>query len=187
MVTIKHFSAAGEKEKFLKTIYDDYYRRMCFYAAKYLHDAEEAKDIVQEIFVRMWERKTDFENDCALSAFLYSSVYHACMNRLAATGIHQRHHNQILRQSDPEDCANYVTDRIEDEVLLEIFAAIDSLPEECRKVFRLSYLEGYEIQKVAEELNISVHTVKSQRARAKKLLQERLKDVFPVLAFFFLS
>ena len=160
---------------------------MCFYAAKYLHDADDAKDVVQEIFVKLWEKETDFENSYALSAFLYSSVYHACMNRLATAGIHQRHHNRILKQSTSEDSANYVTDRIEDEVLWEVFAAIESLPVECRKIFKLSYMEGFDIQKVAEELNISIHTVKSQRARAKKLLQERLKDVFPLLVFYFLS
>ena len=57
----------------------------------------------------------------------------------------------------------------------------------CRKVFTLSYMEGLDIKEVAEKLDISPHTVKSQRARAKQLLQERLKDLFPLLAYLFLN
>lgn len=173
------------REKFLKRVYDDFYRRLCFYAAKYVEDPEDARDIVQEIFVKLWEKENEFENDAALSAYLYSAVYHSCVNKITLSGIHQRHHDQIFQQSNPADPTNYVNDRIEEEVLWEIFEAIDHLPPECSKIFKLSYLEGYDISQVAEELNISVHTVKSQRARGKKLLQERLKDVFPVLAFLF--
>ena len=80
-----------------------------------------------------------------------------------------------------------MTDRVESEVMWELMTAIDSLPEECRKVFKLSYMEGDDINEVARKLNISTHTVKSQRARAKQLLRERLKDLFPLFAYLFLQ
>lgn len=169
----------------LKAIFDAYYHRLCFYAAKYLGDTEKAKDIVQEILVELWEREHEFKNEHALSAWLYTAVYHACMNRLHLDSIHTKHHRRILEQSSPMDTNNYVTDRIENEILFEIFMAIDQLPAECRKIFKMSYMDGYSIQEIADKLEISVHTVKSQRARAKKLLQEQLKDLFSLFVLLF--
>lgn len=187
MMRSEDFSGEEGKEQFIKKVFDEYYRRLCFYASKYISDQEETKDVVQEVLLTVWERDLDFQNQTALNAFLYSSVHHACINRLKLSDIHHRHHQRILEQSNLVDQTNYVTDRIESEVMWDIFTAIDLLPAECQKIFKLSYLEGYDLQKVAAEMNISVHTVKSQRARAKKLLQERLKDLFPVLAILFLS
>lgn len=185
LMGITYVTGIAKKERFLKKVYDAYYHSLCFYATKYIQDPDDAKDIVQEIFVKLWERMVEFENEYALSAYLYSGVYHACLNRLNLMGIHQRHHDRILQQSNDIDLTNYINDRIETEILQEIFAAIDSLPPECGRIFKLSYLEGYDLSRVAQELEISIHTVKSQRARGKKLLQERLKDVFPVLVYLF--
>lgn len=177
----------SEKEKFLKQVYDDYYRRLCFYASRYLSDLDEAKDVVQEMFVKLWERELDFANAYALSAYLYSGVYNACMNRLVTEGIHRKHNQEILRERNRECQADFVTDRIESEVLEAVFRAIDHLPEECRKVFQLSYVEGGKIEEVALVLGISEYTVKSQRARAKKLLKERLKGLYPVVVALFFT
>ena len=80
---------------------------------------------------------------------------------------------------------SYLLQRIESEIMDEIFRAIDQLPEECRKVFKLSYIDGMEVCKVAETLHISENTVKTQRLRARKFLKENLKDLFPVAAFIF--
>ena len=80
---------------------------------------------------------------------------------------------------------NYLNERIENEILWEIFEAVEQLPEECKKVFKLSYIEKLDIAQVARLLNISEHTVKSQRARGKKLLQEYLKDLFSIASIIF--
>ena len=74
--------------------------------------------------------------------------------------------------------------RIENEVIEEIFHTIERLPEECKKVFKLSYIEGLEVNRVAEILDISENTVKTQRLRARKFLKENLKDLFPLLLLF---
>lgn len=170
-------------EMSLREIYDAYYRRMCFYAARFTTDMEEADDIVQDIFVTMWTRMMSFESSAALRSFLYTAVYRACINRIKSTDLHRRHETEMLRQyAVPEK--DYVTSRIEDEVLWEVYNAIAELPAECRKVFKLSYMDGLDIQTVADILGISPHTVKSQRARAKQLLREKLKYLY-LLTYFF--
>ena len=174
-------------EKFLEDTFNEYYRSLCFYAGKYVKDMEEVKDIVQNVFVDLWQQKRDFPTAVALKAYLYTSVYNACMNYLKLAEIHNHHHEHIRETTSEVEERNYVTDRIESEVMWELMTAIDNLPEECRKVFKLSYMEGLEINEVAEKLAISTHTVKSQRARAKQLLRERLKDLFPLFASLFLQ
>lgn len=175
-----------DREEQVKQIYDEYYQRLCFYAAKYIHDYDAAEDIVQEVFVKLWENKLNFENSYALSAYLYPAVYHLCINYLHLNDIHKQHHQRILEESTVSEEINYLNDRIEDEVLWEVFKAIENLPDECQKVFRLSYEEGKSITEVAEILNISTHTVKSQRTRAKKLLQEKLKGLYTLVILYFL-
>lgn len=176
----------GTNETILHAVFDRYYHPLCFYAEKYLKNDDDVQDIVQEIFVTVWEKKLSFPNEYALKAYLYSSVYHACIDKIKLSGIHQKHQDYILAGMEEADSRSYLTDRIETEVLTELFQAIDNLPAECRKVFKLSYLEGLPIEDVAGKLDISVYTVKSQRARAKKLLQENLKNLYPVLAYIFL-
>lgn len=175
------------EEKALQEIYKEHYRSLCFYASKYVEDMEDAKDIVQNVFVDIWNRPKTFATPMNLKAYLYTTVYNSCMNHLKTRDIHERHHEDIREMSSEIEEHNYVTDRIESEVMWELLSAIDSLPEKCRKVFKLSYMEGLDIKEVAEKLDISPHTVKSQRARAKQLLQERLKDLFPLLAYLFLN
>ena len=80
---------------------------------------------------------------------------------------------------------SYLLQRIESEIMEEIFSTIEKLPEECRKVFKLSYIDGMEVCKVAETLQISENTVKTQRLRARKFLKENLKDLFPLLVIIF--
>ena len=72
------------------------------------------------------------------------------------------------------------------EMFEEIFTAIEELPAECRRIFKMSYIEHLSIQEIAKQLDIAETTIKTQRARAKKYLQDRLKELFPlaILLFF---
>ena len=177
----------AEKEKAFRKIFDDYYQALCFYAGKLVKDLDDAKDIVQEVFVAFWEDQPEFPDRVALKAYLYTTVHHACLNHIKAQQIHDRHHQLIREESSEVEDSNYLTDRVESETMWQLMQAIDSLPEECQKVFRLSYIDELDIQSVAEKLNITTHTVKSQRTRAKQLLRDRLKDLYPLFACIFFS
>ena len=172
-----------DDEAVLYKMFDSFYHALCFFAARYITDDNQVKDIVQDVFVSAWEKKLSFPNEVALKSFLYTSVYHASINQLKLEKIHQKHHQKIQEET-PETTCDYFTDRVEDEVFMTLYTAIEELPTECQKIFKLSYLDGLSIEQVAEKLKISEHTVKSQRARAKKLLQEKLKTS-PQMALLF--
>ena len=87
---------------------------------------------------------------------------------------------------DEWDDDNYLRKRIETEVYMEVVQAVEQLPERCREVFKLSYMDGLKVSEVARKLSISEDTVKTQRLKARKQLQEILKDLYPLCWFIFL-
>lgn len=171
----------GDKE--YEAIFKAYYSHLCLFANRMLQDFAEAEDIVQEAFVRFWDKRGGLNSNISAKSYLYSSVYNACMNHLKRKKYIAERMEDYRTEESTED--NYLHKRIESEVIEEIFRTIELLPEECKKVFKLSYVEEMEISQVASLLNISETTVKTQRARAKKFLQEKLKNVFPVVLLLF--
>lgn len=186
MIVPKSFDFCSETS--FKEAFDGYFHALCFYAGRILGEDHAVYDMVQEVFLRMWERRMAFETAGAMKAYLYSAVYNACMNRIKSTSTHKRHHLLIKKHGqDPlYDEITFLADRIEAEVLAEVFMAIERLPTECRRVFEMSYVEGMSVEGVAEKLGVSVNTVKTQRSRAKKLLRESLKDLYTILVLLFL-
>lgn len=173
---------AGNESAF-KTLFDKYYRQLCFFSNKIVSDEETAKDVVQEVFISFWKQKTNFENIYALIAYLYNSVRNRSLNH-----IEKNNNRNNLNNSQSQDVfteSDYLRKQLEAEVMEEIFEAIKELPEQCMNIFEMSYIQKCEVKQIAEELNISVNTVKTQRLRAKKYLKERLKNVFPILIYLF--
>lgn len=162
----------------LNKLFQQYYHSLCFFAGRYINDNNEAKDTVQDVFVNIFEKKITFKDSKSIKSYLYQSVYNSCLNSLNRKSLHSQIEKKIAAELEEISDNNYLNERIETEVLLEIFDAVDSLPNECKKVFKLSYISGYDIESVARELDISTHTVRSQRTRAKKLLRSSLKNVF---------
>lgn len=123
-------------------------------------------------------------NEDVVRSYLYRAVNNACLN-------HIRHKNYVRTRIEAyaeeggEHDDDQILNTIETEVMERIFAQIDELPTECRKVFELSCIQGYDVAKVAEKLNVSVNTVKTQRLRARKFLQGRLKNLFVIALLIF--
>lgn len=156
-----------------KDLFRQYYPRLCDFAKRLLADGDEAEDIVQDAYVVFLEQRANIDNHpLAAKSFLYSSVKHACLNRL-------RHGKVVLsyqEKNQPEivDDKHILQAIIHAEVIGELHRALDSLPEGCALVIRLGYLEGLKNPQIADELGISINTVKSQKQRALLLLREKL-------------
>lgn len=175
---------AGDENAF-RAIFDYYYPQLCFFSNKIVNDRDAAEDVVQEVFIAFWKQTTSFVNVNALRAYLYNSVQNRSLNHLEKITSRNNLNNSQVQDTFTDD--DYLRKQLETEVIQEIFEAIDELPEQCRNVFKMSYIQRYEVKQIAEDLNVSVNTVKTQRLRAKKYLKERLKNVFPVLLYLFLN
>jgi RNA polymerase sigma-70 factor, ECF subfamily len=159
-------------EKAFRFIFDQYYRSLTLFAIKYVGDVEEAKEVVQDFFVRLWARHTEVKIRFSLKMYLYQSVRNACLNYLETNKVIQRHMKDYSPAISSGDNALENLMVAEQEELL--MRAIDRLPEKCREIFVLSRMNKLSNQAIADQLKISVKTVEGQISIALKRLAEWL-------------
>ena len=150
-----------------------YYRPLCLYALHYIKEVDTVEDIVQDCFVRLLEhqRVATVANE---KAWLYTAVRNACIDRI-------RHDNPLVTSIEPSDLEGTITDEEAAERSLheaELWTAIDSLPEKCRRIFLLSKRDGRKYREIAELLNISEKTVEHQVSKALRILRGKAEDFF---------
>jgi RNA polymerase sigma-70 factor (ECF subfamily) len=151
-------------------IYDLYYGRLIFFAKRLIEDEQEAEDIVSGVFIKLWQKHTDFDSLPNIKAFLYIAVRNACLDFLRHAKRQAANKKDFLYWSeDREEEILYLMLRT--ELLHEIATEIEKLPESYRAVCRLSFFEGLPNDQIAERLQLSVKTVRNIKALAVKQIQ----------------
>lgn len=158
----------GDKKSF-KIIFDELYSRMCAYCYNYLHDQQEIEDLVQESFINLWNKRTDFDHINQIKSYLYTSVRNKSFNVIKHQAVMKTHESQIAYEQDQFEEAEIVA---EDYYGL-LFNEIKQLPDRSQKIMTLA-LRGMKNREIAEELKISENTVKTQKKIAYAKLKERL-------------
>lgn len=157
------------------SLYNKYYKGLVYFARQIVDHGGEAEDIVQDTMIRLFQKRGDFNNLPDIQAFLYVSVRNACFNYLKARDRHELSHKELLYLT-PEGEEKADLETLKSRVLSEIFNEIDTLPEQCGRVFQLIYIHKLSTAAVAEKLGISPQTVLNQKSRAIKLLRYRLTE-----------
>ncbi|MCU0322455.1 MAG: RNA polymerase sigma-70 factor [Chitinophagaceae bacterium] len=165
-----------------EAFFQTHHARMCYHAKLTVEDASVAEDIAQDAFMNLWEIRDRFPNEATAKAWLYKAIRHKALN-------HIRHEKVKVRKGPdlvtPEsDGQNYLNDIVKSEVVGHIHQIIETLPDGCKRIFKLSYFEGLKNHEIASQLNLSVNTVKTHKARALQLL--RLKINPELLGLFLL-
>lgn len=152
-----------------------YYASLCYFASQYIDNPQEAiEDIVQDCFVKLLEKKTSFESEDHFRNHIYLSVKNACLNYLRRNKIEERYARISVVECIEE---RYEDDVLTAEVVREFICEIDNLPRQCSEVMRMSYIEGFDNDAVADKMQLSVNTVRAQKMRGKKILKENMKKV----------
>lgn len=161
-------------ELLLEAMHKAYYDRLLYYAWTIIHDKETSRDIVQEAFISYWNQRAHVTlNSVQIRNFLYVNVKNSCLKHLRHDKVVDKYIH--LQDSDPVEEALALKNMIQAEVLGEIYAAIESLPENCRRISKMGYIDGLKNQEIADKLDISINTVKTQKKRALQLLRLKLK------------
>lgn len=164
------FDFKSWKEDSFKPFFEGFYPSLCLFANKYTKDQEASSDIVQEAFFYLWNKKDDIDSIDSAKAYLFKYVKNRSLNYLRDR---ERRKNFNLQQLDSE--IFFRDNLIEEETYRTIYDAIKKLPPQGQKVIELS-LDGFKNQDIADELSISVNTVKTIKLRAFKTMREELKD-----------
>ena len=157
----------------LESIFKLYYNPLCLFAERLTKDRPSAEDIVEESFLKLWARHADFDSVQNVKAFLYITTRNSCLNFLKQEQRDSVSRKQLAYLAN--DREEYVlNEMIRAEVLQKIQSEIEKLPDQCRRIFELCYLEGLKNLEIADLLRISIHTVKNQKARALQVLKLKL-------------
>lgn len=177
-------SGGIKKEEYFRLLFEAFHKPLCFFSNRIIKNEIAAEDIVQEIFLKLWEMKSEeYGQIRTIKAFLFVTTQHRCLNYLRNVGIQERNYKELYNDDLDEDY--FLCQQIHTEVISELFDAIKKLPDKCREIFILSYFNNESEKAIADKLGISVNTVKTQKQRAKMYLRVRLKDLFVFLPFLF--
>jgi len=158
-------------------LFKKYFAPLCHFAWQLTGDKMKAEDIVQDVFVAFLEHKHGVARaDNAIKNYLYSSVRNACYNIGRDARIEGRYFS--LNPWSPIEESTVVAQMIRSEVMNEVHHIVAAMPKACRKIFQLGYLEGWSNAKIAEKLQVSINTVKTQKKRGLKILKIRLNPEF---------
>ena len=142
------------------------YRPLCLYALHYLQDTDLAEDIVQECFTTLWEKIGQGFPISNRRAYLYMAVRNRSLDHLRRKGL-------PTESLKPYDTYGIIEDDDAEERSAKearLWTAIDSLPEKCRQIFLMSKRDGLRYEEIAEELGLSVNTVRNQISKALNVL-----------------
>lgn len=156
-----------------------HYDGLCRFAAGYLGSLEEGEEVVQQLFVKIWEQRKSLQIHTAIKSYLYGATRNACLNAIEHIKVKQSH-AAFVQYHGPEVSDPYAE---MDALTLQekIENAVQLLPEKCREVFSLSRMEGLKYQEIADHLGISIKTVENQLGKALKHLRHELEDYLPLI------
>ncbi len=173
-------------EAVFEMAFREYYERLCNYANTIVKDMPESEEIVQGTFLTLWEKREEIEIHTSVKSYLYRSVHNTCLNRIKHQKVKQDHYDYC--QSMPEATDISASQQlIGKELELKINAAVEQMPDQCRKVFELSRFEELTYSEIAEKLEISIKTVEKHKMKALRILREELKDYLPLLLMILFS
>ena len=168
------------EESRYKILFNEFYPALVQFAFSFINNEDAAKDIVQEIFIRIWEKRIKFENELLLRKYLYLSTQNKCFTYLRDRKVQHYHKQQIIDNYQEQEEPNIINSLIKEEVYRQLLSSIEQLPPQCKKNCLLT-LDGKKPSEIAKELELNVETVKKQ----KKIALKRLQDKFRILILLF--
>lgn len=168
----------GETAAF-DAVFRQWYAPLCRYACRLADgDMDEAEDLVQQTFVKLWEYRGRLDVSWSLKAYLYKTVHNACLNRLRAGKVRSKYLDYNAQQlndmyTPPDDTSPELLERFQ--------RAMEALPPQCRHIFELSRFETLKYREIADQLGISIKTVETQMGKALRLMRTQLADYLVTL------
>ena len=174
----------GEEAAY-EMLFNEYYQVLTMFANKYLNDLDASKEIVQDLFVSLYEKREQLDINSSLKSYLFRSTHNRCINLINAQKIRHKYAEYASYTMDPGDTSlEHEVNKTELEHLL--YKAIGELPPKCQSIFKMNRFEGLTNGEIAEKLNLSKRTVETQISKALRILRVKMEPYITVIiiAFF---
>ena len=178
-VTIHNFRK-GDQQAFA-VFFRLHYRPLCYFAAQFVQELPDAEDIVKESFIKLWGKHADFDNAQTIKSFLYITTRNACLNFLRHVQIKNTVHKEMAYLEENRCQELMLNQLIRLELMQEIYNEIEKMPEKRREVFKMAYIDGMKNDEIAQQLGLSIFTVKEHKAKALAYLRLRFSDKYILL------
>lgn len=176
-----------DEDKGLVGIYRLYYKQILFFAQKYVKNYQVAEEIVTDVFVKLWERRTAFTSLDSVRAFLYIATKNRCLNQLRGKKYHEAIDDVANYEDLLYDDTDVFTKIIRTELLHMVYSAVQKLPQKQQEVFNMTFLEDKTVEDIGKEMNMTPHAVYTNKSRALATLRRNLqiRDVLFLLVIIF--
>ncbi len=173
-----------EQKLDIESLFKEYYIALHRYAFTILRQEDEAKDVVQEVFMTLWEKNDTISINRSARSYLFRSVYNECLNHIRKREVRQRHHHLSVAQQTESESSGFPEE--EEETLLQkkMNTILQSLPNQCRKVFMKSRAEQKKYVQIAEEMGIAVKTVETHMSKALKLIRQAVRVLLLLISLY---
>ncbi|MCG8581625.1 MAG: RNA polymerase sigma-70 factor [Bacteroidales bacterium] len=169
-------------EDMYRNIFNQLQPALVIYAKEYVPDADMASNLVQEAFLKLWEKRQNIKLGTFLNAYLYKSVRNLCLNYLRHLKVQDKYVGNVQQiQLNYEALKDKSAERLlEGEIMERIQQAVEKMTPQCRRVFELSRFEGKSYKEIAREIGIAEKTVENQMGKALKVARAELKEFLPI-------
>lgn len=181
---------SGDESSF-EEVYRFYYPRLNYFSKQYLFDSEASKNIVQDVFTELWDKRQTLRRDTNLNAWLFTVTKNKSLKVINQLNSKHNYDNFILArqlEANYKSLTDFNTNNLVfDELQAQIQSSLEKLTPACRKVFEMSRFADKKNREIAEELNLSLKTVEAHISKALRTLKADLKDFLPFfyILFFF--
>jgi RNA polymerase sigma-70 factor (ECF subfamily) len=165
----------GDEAAF-ELLFRKYFLRLCGFANKFLNQPEEAREIVQDVFSKLWEERKNIDPELSLIAYLFKIVQNKSINILRRKKVESKYIEVYrLVYVENKEVSPYQS-LLAHEIDDSIANAMTKIPPKCRRIFELSRVEGLKYSEIAATLQISVKTVEAQMSKALQILRHELGE-----------
>ncbi|HEY1025899.1 MAG TPA: RNA polymerase sigma-70 factor [Sphingobacteriaceae bacterium] len=169
----------NREEASFERVFKEHFRSLHAYAAVMVKDEELAEDLVQQMFLKLWERGGLSNIQTSVKAFLYKCIHNDCLNYLKHLKVRAGYEDHAVYAMKAEHHQFIQAEYKDLEARLR--NALAELPEQCLTIFQMSRFEELKYREIAEKLGLSVKTVEKQMGKALKLLRLKLVDFLPLI------
>lgn len=173
--------AVNDNVKALEQLFLEFYPALCVFAKQYIDNEETCRDIVQDTFFKIWQKRKQISIERSFRSFLVTSVRNSCIDHIRKkqrSSIYEDTQRESILSVSPEDV--YILNELQQVIT----TAIQQLPGNIRQAFELSRFQDKTYIEIAGEMNVSLKTVESYISRALKILRHELKDYLPFVLLF---